>query len=536
MRSMRSHRLSLTPMVVMMLELGVPRFLLVRRHRRARYRLLTPLAVSLSSPLVLLSRLESLLQLHEQFGAPAPTTSFYAHTLDIMTPAHDPSFTSPNLSNPTTGTTAGPATQTHPAMHTNTATTSSIQLQARSASTSGHPVDIERNASTSVSTSSRTVVTSAGDDKGDENGDPFQLRDRVLSEDELATLRSRFRPKGPFGNFGGFGMGIVGSSGTRRGRALEEYHVKQNNILFLFLFFFAHPIPPFIHRFVPFLVALSGLFYAAISSLSLSLISTGIDSVFDVGSNLLLFYLHRKAIQMRKDEKKWPVGGARLECIGNIVFGFLMSSVNLVVIVESVRAIISKEGSELHKFHLPALLAVCASLAVKGCLFLYSYGLKKHSSQVQILWEDHRNDLVLNGFAIITSTGGSKIVWWLDPAGAIALGLFIIISWGRTIYSEFTQLAGKAAPHEFMQLLTYKAATFSEAIERVDTVRAYHSGPNYFVEVDIVMDGASTLYTAHDLSQSLQDKLESLPGVERAFVHVDYETDHTPEHRKRKLA
>lgn len=42
------------------------------------------------------------------------------------------------------------------------------------------------------------------------------------------------------------------------------------------------------------------------------------------------------------------------------------------------------------------------------------------------------------------------------------------------------------------------------------------------------MDGASTLYTAHDLSQSLQDKLESLPGVERAFVHVDYETDHTP--------
>jgi divalent metal cation (Fe/Co/Zn/Cd) transporter len=46
--------------------------------------------------------------------------------------------------------------------------------------------------------------------------------------------------------------------------------------------------------------------------------------------------------------------------------------------------------------------------------------------------------------------------------------------------------------------------------------------------VDIVMDGSSTLYSAHDLSQSLQDKLEALPGVERAFVHVDYETDHTP--------
>jgi cation diffusion facilitator family transporter len=276
--------------------------------------------------------------------------------------------------------------------------------------------------------------------------------------------------------------------------------------------------------------------YAAISSLSLSLISTGIDSVFDIGSNALLFYLHRQSIKMRKDENKWPVGGARLECIGNIIFGFLMAAVNLVVIVESVRAIVTKEGDDLHKFHLPSILAVAASLAVKLGLFLYSYGLRKKSSQVQILWEDHRNDLFLNGFAIITSTGGSKIVWWLDPAGAIVLGAFIIISWTRTIYGEFAQLAGRSAPHEFLQLLTYKAATFSEAIERVDTVRAYHSGPNYFVEVDIVMDGSSTLYSAHDLSQSLQDKLEALPGVERAFVHVDYETDHTPEHRKRKLA
>ena len=63
------------------------------------------------------------------------------------------------------------------------------------------------------------------------------------------------------------------------------------------------------------------LVYAAISSVSLSLLATGIDSVFDFGSNVLLFWLHRKAAKL--DLNKWPVGGARLETIGNVVYGLL---------------------------------------------------------------------------------------------------------------------------------------------------------------------------------------------------------------------
>lgn len=35
----------------------------------------------------------------------------------------------------------------------------------------------------------------------------------------------------------------------------------------------------------------------------------------------------------------------------------------------------------------------CSSAAVKLLLFLYSFSIRKHSSRVQVLWEDHRNDL-----------------------------------------------------------------------------------------------------------------------------------------------
>ena len=54
------------------------------------------------------------------------------------------------------------------------------------------------------------------------------------------------------------------------------------------------------------------------------------------------------------------------------------------------------------------------------------------------------------------------------------LALGVIASWTRTVYKLFSLLAGKSAPHEFLQLIIYKAVTFSEEIEKIDTVRAYH--------------------------------------------------------------
>ena len=43
-----------------------------------------------------------------------------------------------------------------------------------------------------------------------------------------------------------------------------------------------------------------------------------------------------------------------------------------------------------------------------------------------------------------------------------------------------------------------------------------------------MMDANTPLWKAHDIGERLQDKIEALPGVERAFVHVDHETSHAP--------
>lgn len=278
-------------------------------------------------------------------------------------------------------------------------------------------------------------------------------------------------------------------------------------------------------------VVLSGLqLFAAVSSGSLSLFTTMADAVFDPLSNVMLIVANRATRNV--DPNRFPSGRARLETVGNIVFCFLMMAVSFIIIAFSVQDISRRAYTGgVNDFHAPAVAAAAASFATKMCLFLYCSTLRNRYSQVRIVWQDHRNDLFINGFGILTSVGGAKLAWWIDPTGAIVLSLGISILWLRTAFAEFMLVVGIAASPETQRLVTYVSLVHDPGlIEGIDTARVYYSGPRLIVEVDVVMGGTTQLIRAHDVAESLQYKLESLPNVERAYVHVDYETKHKPEH------
>ncbi|KAF7505973.1 hypothetical protein GJ744_012415 [Endocarpon pusillum] len=272
--------------------------------------------------------------------------------------------------------------------------------------------------------------------------------------------------------------------------------------------------------------------YGAVASGSLSLFTTMADAIFDPASNLTLLLCNQAVSKV--DPRKFPAGKARIETAGNIVFCFLMTAVSFILIAFSVRDLAGGKPSQTNTFHLASIIAVSIAFVTKLSLFVYCWALRNQYSQIRILWEDHRNDLMINGLGILTSVGGSQLRWWIDPMGAIILSLLITILWLRTAYKEFQLLIGVTADTETQQLITYISMTHSPHVIAIDTVRAWHSGPRLVVEVDVVMDPDETLRATHDIAEELQMKLESLPDVERAYVHVDYETTHKPEHFLKK--
>ncbi|PRP86638.1 hypothetical protein PROFUN_05117 [Planoprotostelium fungivorum] len=275
-------------------------------------------------------------------------------------------------------------------------------------------------------------------------------------------------------------------------------------------------------------ICLFGLqLFAAIQSKSLSILATMADSFMDLLSGIILLFAERAS--KKSANIKYPVGKARIETAGIIVFAVLMSALALELIIQAVESLIEKkENPQLEP--LP-IACVAASLFAKILLFIYCYSLR-HNPSVALLATDHRNDLFVNSFGLGAAILASRTLWWIDPAGAIVVALIILRSWASTAYEHAQLIVGVTADPNFISKITYLGLTHDKRILKMDTARAYTVGNNFFVEVDIVLDPELKLREAHDIGESLQMKLENLPNVERAFVHLDYETDHKPEHQR----
>lgn len=264
--------------------------------------------------------------------------------------------------------------------------------------------------------------------------------------------------------------------------------------------------------------------YAAVSTGSLALFATAADAFMDLVSSFVMLITSRMAA--RASVYKYPVGRTRIETIGIILFCALMTTVAIQLLVESGRSL---SGGPQHADALNVIPIIFVSVAIfaKASLMFYCLAYRKYPS-VHVFFVDHRNDIVVNTFGLVMSVVGDRFkeVWYLDPTGAIIIALIILFSWVSNAFEQVWLLVGKSAPNEFISKLIYMSMTHDPQIQKVDTCRAYHAGQKYYVEVDIVMDQNIPLKISHDVSQSLQRKLEGLGDVERAFVHVDYEDEH----------
>ena len=292
--------------------------------------------------------------------------------------------------------------------------------------------------------------------------DPYGLSSKIKTDIELQDLRASTSRKRD-----GFGP-ITLNKESAKARKIQKFYEGQNENIERLL----KPVHEHVQTAkdvegenkLKFRIAVIGSFaanlflaglqlYGAVSSGSLSLFTTMADALFDPLSNVTLMVSARAVKKV--DPRKYPSGKARIETAGNIVFCFLMTSVSFILIVLSATEIAQGSKRKTKEFHYPSVIAIGVAFCTKLALFLYCWTLRNVYSQIRILWEDHRNDLMINGFGILTSVGGAQLAWWIDPMGAIILSCLIATLWLRTAYSEFQLLIGVTADTQMLQWITY---------------------------------------------------------------------------------
>ncbi|XP_050278757.1 metal tolerance protein 9-like [Quercus robur] len=265
--------------------------------------------------------------------------------------------------------------------------------------------------------------------------------------------------------------------------------------------------------------------FASIESKSLAVIASILAPLFDLLWGFILWFTSH-AMQ-NPNQHRYPIGKKRMQPVGIIIFG----SFGLQVLFQAAQQFITKSVPEKDPQKEKWIIGIMTSVTlVKFMLAVYCRRFK--DKIVRAYAEHHFSDVKTNLISLAAVVLASRYYWWIDPTGAIIILLYTMNTWKKTFFENLFALIGRTAPPEFLGKLTYLIWNHHEDIKKIDTVRAYTFGSDhYFVEVDIVLPQDMVLSKTHDIGETLQEKLEQLPEVARAFVHIDSEYTHRPEHK-----
>ncbi|KAF2302902.1 hypothetical protein GH714_010792 [Hevea brasiliensis] len=167
-------------------------------------------------------------------------------------------------------------------------------------------------------------------------------------------------------------------------------------------------------------------------------------------------------------------------------------------------------------------------------LWFTDYAMRTPNHYIYPIGKQRMQPVGIVVFASVMATLGLQILFESGRQLITKIALYTISNWSGTVMENVWSLIGRAAPPEYIAKLTYLIWNHHEEIKKIDTIRAYTFGIHYFVEADIVLPEDMSLSHAHNIGEALQEKLEQLPEVERAFVHVDFEFTHHPEHNPKR--
>ena len=110
--------------------------------------------------------------------------------------------------------------------------------------------------------------------------------------------------------------------------------------------------------------------------------------------------------------------------------------------------------------------------------------------------------------------------WYVDPVGCILISVVLVYRWIAIMKDQMEKVTGASAPADYIETIRNLVRKHSDHIQEIDRVVAYYSGSKYNIEVDLLLPGDVHMRIAQDIAFSLQNILEELPDVERAYVTV----------------
>ncbi|MBR3490054.1 MAG: cation transporter [Bacilli bacterium] len=260
---------------------------------------------------------------------------------------------------------------------------------------------------------------------------------------------------------------------------------------------------------------------AGIFAHSSAMISDAIHSASDVFSSFVVIIGIK--LSSKEPDKEHPYGHERLECVAAMILSVILFITGAGIFYNALKNIITGNYNSIAIPGVLALIAAIVSIAIKEAMYWYTryYAKKIDSSALMADAWHHRSDALSSVGALIGIFFARIGYPIMDSVASIIIFIFIV----KASIDIFIDATNKVVDHscdEELEKEIYNYVMKNKDVKDIDLLKTRMFGNKIYVDLEICLDEKLTLKEAHDIAESLHDKLEKkFDKVKHVMVHVN---------------
>ncbi|WZL80060.1 cation diffusion facilitator family transporter [Vallitaleaceae bacterium 9-2] len=250
---------------------------------------------------------------------------------------------------------------------------------------------------------------------------------------------------------------------------------------------------------------------------SQAMIADGLNSAGDVFASLMT-YIGNKISSQPYDEEH-PYGHGKAEYI----FSMLISISLFIVAFNIVKSSIDSLTNHTAFLFTPWLIVVAfLTIIIKLSLYFYSnhIGHKYNSLLAFANAEDHRNDVFITSFTLLSIITAYFELYFIDSIVGVAIGIWIAYT-GLSIFSSAYYVLMDTTIDQDIKDELFELIGNIDGVDHVDTITSKPIGLNFLLIVKISVDGNLSIIKGHQIGDQVKQKLLNYNYVDEVIVHLN---------------
>ncbi|MBR4230840.1 MAG: cation transporter [Bacilli bacterium] len=251
---------------------------------------------------------------------------------------------------------------------------------------------------------------------------------------------------------------------------------------------------------------------------SQAMIVDAFNSAGDVFSSVMTFIGNK--IASRPNDEDHNLGHGKAEYIFSLLISVSMMYISIKLLINSAKSFFNHD---VYKFSIYLIIISIVCIIIKLLLFIYTkyYYHKSNNILLKANMIDHRNDIIITSFTLISAFFSKYGIYWFDSLVGFLISIWLFYT-GLVIYLEsYDVLMDKTIGENGKQ----KVLDITSKYPQIKKIQHFNSTPigyKYQISLTIFVDGDMSTYDSHKIADRLEkDICENIDDVYLAIIHVN---------------